>query len=119
MQSLEVRIKALADRLDQGGMLTAEERATAVQMLRVVVDLIVVVASLHPRPSKVGDRVRFARRVGDESDFDEAPPLGWEGVIGEMDESELPLRVVGQPWSDRGPSAWWFIPAALDLVAAA
>ena len=75
----------------------------------------------HQRPIsnrafKVGDRVRFVRRVGEDSQHKDAPPLGWEGVIDEDDESELPLRVVGAPAGDDGAHAWWFIGEALDLI---
>lgn len=70
-----------------------------------------------PHVFKVGDRVRFARRVGEESDHADAPPIGWEGVIDEDDGSELPLRVVGKPWARQW--SWWFVHAALDPVMSA
>ena len=67
-----------------------------------------------PHVFKVGDRVRFARRVGAESEHTDAPPIGWAGVIDEDDGSELPLRVVGEVWARGRQWSWWFVHAALD-----
>lgn len=67
---------------------------------------------------KVGDRVRFARREGKNTTEDSAPPpLGWEGKIIWVDDSNIPYQVVGKPWSlDQGLTNHWFPAEAIDLV---
>ena len=73
--------------------------------------------SVPDRAFKVGDKVRFARIGSGEGYWKSAPPLGWEGEITDIDESNLPIRVSGLRWSESHVSqGWWFTPACLDLV---
>lgn len=72
------------------------------------------VRSLTKGCFRVGDRVRFARLEGPEVHHSNAPPLGWEGVIDEDDDSSLPFRVTGDAWASG--YRWWFAPEALDRV---
>ena len=73
--------------------------------------------SVPDRAFKVGDIVRFARIKSGEGYWKSAPPLGWEGEITDIDESNLPIRVSGPRWSDSHVSqGWWFTAADLDLV---
>ena len=75
------------------------------------------VAALTKGRFPVGARVRFARLEGPEVFHECAPPLGWEGVIDEDDDSGLPFRVVGAEWGRQyGNGAWWFAPEALDRL---
>lgn len=68
------------------------------------------------RDFKVGDRVEFARRLGANTDHEDAPPMGWQGVIDTDDKSPvLPFRVMGEQWAGHH-YAWWFHPDALDIV---
>lgn len=70
------------------------------------------------RSFHIGERIRFARLEGPEVHHSDAPPLGWEGVIDEDDDSSLPFRVTGDAWASgyRSEDAWWFAPEALDRV---
>ena len=73
--------------------------------------------SVPDRAFKVGDNVRYARINSDEGYWKSAPPLGWEGEITDIDESNLPIRVSGPRWSDSHISqGWWFTAANLDLI---
>ena len=79
------------------------------------------VAALTKGRFPVGARVRFARLEGPEVLHECAPPLGWEGVIDEDDNSPgLPFRVVGAEWGriygSGHDGAWWFAPEALDRL---
>ena len=76
--------------------------------------------SVPDRAFKVGDKVRFARIRGGEAHRNNAPTLGWEGEITEIDGSGLPIRVEGVAWEGRWATytkhGWWFTAADLDLV---
>lgn len=104
------------DRLTAAQALLASQHSEEVARLRGDIDRLVAekMALAKTHVFKVGDRVRFARAVGPESGLEDAPPIGWDGIIREDDKSSLPLRVVGSKWGL--DSSWWFVPEALDLV---
>lgn len=86
----------------------------AIDLLEVLAAALTPAPTSEPRPFEVGDRVRFARKIGPESTHANAPPLGWEGVIV---DSRIPFRVEGRPWENyRYRPLWWFVPEALDLL---
>ena len=76
--------------------------------------------SVSDRAFKVGDKVRFARIRGGEAHRNNAPTLGWEGEITEIDGSGLPIRVEGVArggrWATYTKHGWWFTAADLDLI---
>ena len=96
------------------GEVKAQRAAT---LLDTLADALTHAPTSEPRPFEVGDRVRFARKIGPESTHANAPPLGWEGVIVDNDYSRIPFRVEGRPWENyRYRPLWWFVPEALDLL---